>query len=862
MGGSVRARTAPVAALLAVTVLAALPASAASIAATLLADIAPAETGILVGVIVNGVEVGSVEVVRRDGELLLPLVEVVELIGAELEEADGAVAVSTPIGRVTLALDEVVRVDGVLMAPFELFEARLATGVAFDRQEFALLFDVPWSRPGEAPGAAAAAELGPADFTPPAATLATLQADLRAARESGRDVYQTSTVAEGRLASGWWRVRYEDDLDTSHRFEEYSWLRTSGRRQLLLGHQRLRLHPIFDSLELTGAQLAYTNVDLDSFSRSREARELLSRRMQSVTTVRGFGPPGGLAEIRIDGVPLDRRTIALNGTYEFTQVLLPSRQATRIEVYVYDRSNLLIPVAIVDETRRAFDLLMEDGAVVHQGGLGSQGNLADDQREVAGDGELAGFYQLRYGVSDRLTVEAAAQRVAGRDQLQAGVVARLGAGLVASLGAVASDEALGYDLELSGQWDRWWLQGRSYETEEGFRVASPDREFDHYLELGLDAGRRLDLSLIARRRDGPTGEADYLLPAVSWRPVDSMSVRIRPDLDGRYMGNLWWRIDRRSRLGVDVLEDLSTSAELSRDVGARSTVRLGADLRSGLPDRYSATYETDLDLAARTTLSAGALVADGELGYEARATIGIDPGFLVNVEIRDDPSLRGFGEDSGRRYFVGMSIDLGFAGGRIIPAHRGAVRDDRGAIAGVVRAAEDSAGRRRLDNVLVLVDGARGGRTDASGTFFAGRLAAGLHVVELDSENLPIELVPDRSRWLVEVAPGAVTRVDFTVHAEYGIAGRVTDAAGRALPGWTVAVLDSAGRVVGRATTDRFGLYRVDGMPTGVYQVGVLDDPTAETPETLATREIEIVDDFLFGQDLMLPFEVPAPPES
>ncbi|MFV2072550.1 MAG: carboxypeptidase regulatory-like domain-containing protein [Thermoanaerobaculales bacterium] len=833
---------------------------ASSLVASALTEFVPAETTILVGVIVNGREVGSIEIIRRADEFLLPLEEVAPLIGASVEESDGRIVVTTPIGRVSVDGDELVEVDSVLMVPLQFFEQRLATEVGFDQQEFALSFQVPWG-PGAVRPVAPTVDLGEPDFFPPTATVATLQTDLSATRQFGSSVYTTSTIAEGRLASGWWRVRYDDDLASRHRFEEYSWLQSRGRRQLLLGYQRIRLHPLFDSMDLTGAQVAITNVDLDFFSRSRQARELLSRRMQSLTKVRGMGPPGGQAELRIDGIPFDRRVIALNGTYEFVDVLLPSRQATRIEVYIFDRSNLSIPIAIHEETRSAFDLLMDGGAWVQQGGLGRQGNLVEDNGLSDTDSGLGGFYQVRYGLSDRLTVEATAQRVADRYQIEGGLVARLGDGLVAAFSGASSDGALGYDFELSGQWSQFWIQARSTLTQEGFHVFTDDKEYNHYLEFGVDPHRTLGLSIVARRRQSLSGDADYVLPTLSWRPSRALSIRVYPDIEGRYLGNIWYRIDDRTRFALSVLEDISATAELSRQLNGRTALLLGADVRAGLPDRFSAILKSEVDFATRTTIGGGPLFSDGDLGYEAWTTIGIDPGLVINLELQDDPSLRGLGERAGRRYFIGLSVDLGFAGGRMIPAHRGAVRDDRGAIAGTIRAGPGvRALPLRLDGILVLVDGGRGGRTDSNGRFFVGRLGEGLYSVELDVENLPIDLVPDRSRWTVKVAAGAVTRIDFAVHPEYGIAGRLTDAAGRVLAGLRLDVVDEEGERIASAVTDRFGLYRVDGLTIGRYTVRVAEGSLPDQAEGSPSLEVEIVDDFLFGQDLILPFEVPGAP--
>jgi hypothetical protein len=74
-----------------------------------------------------------------------------------------------------------------------------------------------------------------------------------------------------------------------------------------------------------------------------------------------------------------------------------------------------------------------------------------------------------------------------------------------------------------------------------------------------------------------------------------------------------------------------------------------------------------------------------------------------------------------------------------------------------------------------------------------------------------------------------------------------------------VELVDSAGKVVGTASTDQFGLYRMDGIPPGSYQLAVSPRNLPEIKGQLPTRPVEIRDDFLFGQDLELPFEVSLP---
>jgi protocatechuate 3,4-dioxygenase beta subunit len=104
---------------------------------------------------------------------------------------------------------------------------------------------------------------------------------------------------------------------------------------------------------------------------------------------------------------------------------------------------------------------------------------------------------------------------------------------------------------------------------------------------------------------------------------------------------------------------------------------------------------------------------------------------------------------------------------------------------------------------------------------------------------------------VAEVAAGAITRVDFTVRPEYGLAGRVRDASGNALPDRSMELYDAQGQRRGQAVTDRFGLYRMDGVPPGRYELRLVAQP-GET-EPMPRRGVVIARDFIFDQDLKLP---------
>jgi len=158
--------------------------------------------------------------------------------------------------------------------------------------------------------------------------------------------------------------------------------------------------------------------------------------------------------------------------------------------------------------------------------------------------------------------------------------------------------------------------------------------------------------------------------------------------------------------------------------------------------------------------------------------------------------------------------------------------------------AEDLAG------LPVLIDGRAVTRTRRGGRFFVGNLRPGVYRVEIDPEGMPIELTLRQPGRRARVEPGAVTGVDFVATQEFGFAGRVL-VEGQPFANALVELLDQRGNVIQTAKTDRFGLYRFDGVVAGRYRVRMSPRNAPGADVTWPTRDV-LVEDFLFGQDLVL----------
>jgi hypothetical protein len=571
-------------------------------------------------------------------------------------------------------------------------------------------------------------------------------------------------------------------------------------------------------IQFTGLQYAWTNERLDLFSRGGQARQLLSRQMQPISNFDGYGPPAGIAELWIDGVIADRRVIGLDGHYEFLDVSIPARQASNVEIRLYDRHSPGVPIEIIEETRTASSFLLPGGSTMHMVGGGANGNFIQNEF-VEGFEPMgpAGFYQTRHGVSDTLTLEAAVQGGEYGGQLFGGFVSRLSRSFVLSFGLGGSSEsAYGYSMEIEGLPSPWRVIGRLQSSEAGFDPLYPHEQRDHFLEVGRSVTPRFDVAIVGRSRNNASESVDYVLPALAWRPVRTLWLSARPDTQGEYRLYLNYQIQRGTRLTMSSVAS-RVFAQLWHDINPRLRLTGNAEAGGDVPDREAVLLTGYGAGRWRPTWTVGPMLTDGEPGALAAGRMTLVPGIVAQARAETN-ALGGAGSASQSRFLLNVIADFGLTGGRLVEARTWDVREGRGGIAGVVHVdAPRELGRFDLSDLPVSVNGRRAAQTNSRGEFFIGELEPGIYQVEIEPDNLPIELSLGLKSVVAEVGGAAVTRVDFIARPEFGIAGRVTDTDGSALPEIRLELLDGARAVIARTVTDRFGLYRIDGLEIGTY---------------------------------------------
>lgn len=760
------------------------------------------------------------------------------------KEPDGAIELTTPLGKTRLTAD-VLRVDqGTTYVGVDTLSAALAARVTFDEAEFALRIDLPW-QPGAVDARYQDPDAGkPADVNAPKASLSRWRSELLGLVIDGEISASANHRVAGALGPGYWHADFSHGVaggDTDIDVQALSWLLDRGKTRWLVGQERLALHPLLASFEMTGVQYAHTNrPDLVYESNTGAYGQLVPYQARPTSVIRGSGPPGGTAELRYGGQVLQRQTIRLDGRYEFRDVPAAPGDAIPIEVAVYAFGETGTPLRVDQTYSQAGNLQLPQGVTVNYAGAGANGFLLDTTRNGSGG---AGFYQFRHGFTDRITGEAIVQSIGSRRQTVAGTALNLGMG--GSWAAYAGQDENGAGARQilgDGRYGAWFWRANWLDYDDAYQADDALGTRNLRAEVGRNFGDTLRVSMVHSDISGQEyGDIRYTKPAAQWRPTPRLSFAARPEYDGRYSYDAQWYVRRGTRLSATRYGDL-TQVAYDQDIGQRTRFQATAQRDERLGDRYTAIINRYEGGPMHFAWAAGVLAGEGRTGFLAEASLELRPGLSARLNAVRDP-LRG---ENGT--VVGFSIVADFAVTGAGLARGGANQgyEREGGVSGVVAVPPGTRADFNLAGIPVLVDGHVRARTEAGGHFHVQDLAPGIHRVELDNEGLPIELAVHEPPRRVEVRAGSLTRIDFGLELKLGLAGQVTDGAGTARGDVDVLVIDAAGAIRARARTSAFGYYRLDGLPPGTYTLRAVDRLDRVLTEARAT----LVDRFLFGQML------------
>ena len=756
--------------------------------------------------------------------------------------ADGGWQVATPLGTARLGPNDVRSLDGVDYAALPLLAQRLGIGLQFDPRAAAIVATTNWKLAARrnAPPPDTLVVRPEAGVHPPTTSLSYWRTEANLAHADGETSGFGAVDVGGGLGDGFWRARYEDDLADNRRLLDYAWVRTAGNQRWLLGHQQVNAHPLLGSLEITGAQMAWTNRPDLLYGNRLEEGELVSGRTAPASTIIGSGPIGGVAELRFDGIVVDRVPVALDGRYEFRDIPLSRGTSTRVEVALYENGRLGVPVRIEDHSGQASDQLLPQGTVLHYVGVGENGNPLDPNEFRSGG---AGFYEVRFGVLPGLTLDFTTQHLDGHDYWLAGGVFALGGAGVYTAHVAGNGDQQAWQVDGEGFRGKAWWRLLAREEDAGYRRGLDQLPsgslYERYAETGW-RGERWSLSLLGRDYDtgGELGHVQYVKPGIDWYPTAGLYLSARPDLTGNYQYNVNWSITNRLRAGA-YLSFEGDRYELEWQLSKRWRALAGHTEFLGR-SRESLLFTRDRHGADDLGLTFAALESEGEFGYLAAVDATPFPGITLRLQARDDPLSRDIGPVLQLSFIADFVVTSDGLTGNRFRRNLG----DIGGISGSLRLPAGAADGTDFGaaGAAVRVDGQRRAKVDRNGRFNVEGLVPGVYRIDIDEGQLPIEMHLDRRELWVEVRAGVVTSVEFPLALRVGFGGRVLGAGGAPRAAQSLVVEDAHGLAVAQAQTDAWGYYRVDGLAPGSYRL--------RTADGTQSRSVELAGQFRLGIDL------------
>jgi hypothetical protein len=796
----------------------------------------------LVGLIVDGIELTSITLYRDGQVYLLPVAPTFEHLGIEPEVVDGDLLLATPGGDVMVPRAYFHRIHGVTHFDASLLHKELMARWHFSQTDFAIEVTLPWWRQ---PNSTAAKNVAPVDYKPASFGINQLRFDHTRFEDETFGYYANEILTRGRMAEGVWQAEIFDVENQDTLAQDYFWLRDFDSTQVLAGHQRVSMHPLLPVVETTGVQGLYDSMPREFDPYHDQTRSQFIRRSGlPIQDVEGTAQPGAIAELRIDSRPARRVRVRLDGSYEFPDVAMPQLQFVPIEVAILDQRSLLV-LEIQDFTRTPSDLLLDAGQTVVFGGAGVHGNPLNSN--ISSEGETL-FSLARYGVSDRVTLEGGLQTVDGVAHAMLGATAAMGRRWAGSVGIADRKGNGAFTAEFFGRDNAWQLNARSQIFGSDYRLEGAHRSSAHDVTFEYQVSPTLRFGAYARVVDSASQDEAFILPGAFWQFGQRSFARLWPSARGGYRSHI--RTYLRSQ---DWLEYVGDDDEHRAEYRYFYDERLEFFGRWETSDELGQSLEVGFNLYPRSfddrsIMQASLLSVEGEFGYRLRWETPIVAGLYSNLELRDVPrgGLDRLAPNGGLQLLWRLTLDLSFAGGRVLPARNRQAHSRTGAVGGRLRLA-DGGGVKGLGirQVAVVVDGVPRVAQVNGDYFYLDHLRPGIHTMSLDAEHLPLALTPQSGASRVEVAASATTRVDFSLSAEYGISGRVSglmDAGVVDAKVTVVEVRNAQGEIVARGRCDAYGYYRVSGIVPGTY--------------TLSTHgnsiKVDVVDDFILDGDIHL----------
>lgn len=816
-------------------------------------DLSTAEP-LFVGAYINGTEQEPINIVRQEDTFWISTEDWASLLGIKIQITTPPFSINTPIGQRTLSPEALSDHENITYISHETLAKLVRIDLKFINSLYAISLDVPWT-----PGATLALKSTPNKqqvdnvISPPDSSLSFIRFETFTTHQfndQDDDIFNTLD-AGGRIASGTWALQFSQeypDADPPIKINRYYWDKYTDQHAFRLGSNYIRLSPLLHNYDFTGAQWAYSNQGVSQytdFSRAFSQDSFLADdQLQQRTINQQNGPPAGIAELRINNIPVARVRIGLDGRYEFRNIPETVGGFSVTEIYLYERHLQQEPLEIIDYTRTLVSGMLAAGEILMRSGVGASGNAFYSSESQSSD--TVSFLQTRYGVTDKWTLEGSLQRsLDGDNELLLTNQLSFNSHWAGALSLASRNNRFGAQAEITGLGENWQFRLRGLHHADAYQQADKGSFNDYNLRTFYRLNKSFNVGLVGHYlRDEAQEDINFLLPSVDWRPNHKFFASATPNFDGNYRLHADYRMTPYLQF-ISEFEGEVYTQQLDYYINDDALLSIAHEYNQ--QDQNYSSYAL-LDWRPKSNqhelLQAGLSLNNGDsTGFMLSWQRIFTPGLELRLEYHNQYRL--FGENKDNHFlFANLIVDFAHVGKRFIPADNRYVNSTRGGIVGAIK--QPNGQSIPVDDITFKINGRQLNQQQAGGYFHINQLKSGTYQVSIDESNLPIEYSAKHHHYNVEVASSAFTEVNFEVIAEYGIAGKVTSDDDQAIVSAKVILTSEDGLSSYESTTNAFGFYRIDQIPPGNYILIASQNSGKTTP----TRQIKITNDYLFGQDL------------
>jgi hypothetical protein len=824
---------------------------------------------LLVGVYINNRLEKEDMIFRENKEYWIPFSLFLEKTGLKEDRKAGTMAdYSTTLGVISFNTAALKEFDTVSCISFSDLKTTFLAAPEFNPSLYAVMLTIPWGA-----GSPVKISINSADIRAPERSISFIGIEAGSNYDFDSNVNKSLQLAGGgRLLSGVWNVTAETDQGSGFTPTRYNWTTFNNNLAFRLGTGYSGSYSLLGSSNLTMVQVGWNNRSiirqLDT-GQNDASDVFLNIDASQLRTIDGSGPPASIAELRFDGEVFSRQRIGLDGKFVFENVRM-STDLRKTEVYIYLRSINEKPVKVIDFSQSVSSRALPGGELLIRSGVGKTGNLLNEHERD--NSSMAAFGNLLYGVTDRLTVEAAMQKnqFSTSADLLAGAIFSPGGSWTTALYGARSNERYAADMRLEGRYKNWNAAYWGTMRQADFGFDNQEKNLSHIFRWSVNPFREMGFQVIAHyEKRGDSLSRRYALPAISFYPSSRFSISATPDDFQNYRYEAGFRIGDHNALRTIYQNDI-VSVDYQRNISDHLNLRALNDysllykknVTNLVLDWYPQNNTNDL-IETALSCSGSALGISGS--WTRYINTGLRFAMQYTYNMNNVASITMGNVDTSikmpvtqKNIALSLSWDLGWSNKGFFPINRNAITLTRGAIAGSLDIGNDTKlSSSDINNISILLNGRQMQQRQIDGSFFIGSLKPGIYNVSVDPEKLPIELVVDQKDRKVEVKNGAVTALSIPVYAEYGVAGRVADAAGNGVADVLMVISGANGKPPLKTVTNEFGYYRIDTLRSGKYQLTA--ESVGERPITNAPkRDISIKDDYLF--DVNLSITVPPVP--